>query len=128
MRKMKKYLILIASLLLIGCSTFPVEYPKEEGMSLIQGQSSGNAVIYVRNVDNGEINFGPGYRLRDFAWVYPGSHEVSFMCEINYSWGTKLKPAKATIQIKEGYSYLVELDPSRDLENQAFVIVKEIKH
>ena len=125
--KMKAFTLIIFSVLLVSCATFPEAYPKAEGRSLIRGQSSGASTVLVRQVGEGELNFGPRYRLRDYAWVPPGEYDVSFMVESTYSWGTTLKPAEMRLRVEDGFNYIITHDPARDSERKAFVTASKVK-
>jgi hypothetical protein len=124
---MKAFTIVLFSVLLASCATFPVAYPKAQGRSLIHGQSGGGSTVFVRKVGEGELNFGPRYRLRDYAWVTPGEYDVSFMVESTYSWGATLKPAEIKLKVENGFNYIIMHDPARDSERKAFVTASKVK-
>lgn len=124
---MKASILILFSAFLTSCATFPVAYPKAEGKSLIKGQRSGTSTVLIRQVGGGELNFGPRYRLRDYAWVAPGEYEVSVMVESSYSWGTTLKPAETKLKVENGFSYIIQHDPTRDSERKAFVSASRVK-
>jgi hypothetical protein len=124
---MKAIALILSSSFLVSCATFPAAYPKAEGKSLIKGQSSGTSTVLIRQVGSGELNLGPRYRLRDYAWVAPGEYDVSVMVESSHSWGTALKPAEITLKVQNGFSYIIQHDPTRDSERKAFISAYRVK-
>ncbi len=124
---MKAITLILSFIILVSCATFPSAYPKGEGKSLIKGQRSGTSAVLIRQVGGGELNFGPRYRLRDYAWVAPGEYDISVMVESTYSWGTILKPADIKLKVESGYNYIIKHEPTRDTERKAFVTSSRIK-
>ena len=94
-------------LLFPSCASLPESVKREDGRVLIQGGSKYGTKVLIRSIDDGDILFIHSYELGDRAWVDPGEHDISVMCNSSFPGGYTLAPGDITFEAKPNFDYTI---------------------